>query len=88
MGDVMGLISRMMALLRPLDARDEGLAAGTGLLTGSVAERVVTEVAACSQCRKPAVVDVLDLVDKQARYVCTACAHRWTVSDLSSHGDR
>jgi len=88
MGDMMGLISRVMALLRPLDARDEGLAAGTGLLTGRVAEQVVTEVAECPQCRKPAVVDVLDLVDKQARYVCTACAHRWTVRDLSTHGDR
>ena len=88
MGDVMGLIGRMLALLRPLDARDEGLAVGTGLLTGRVAEQVVTEVAACPQCRKPAVVDVLDLVEKRAGYVCTACAHRWTVRDLSSHGDR
>jgi hypothetical protein len=88
MGDMMGLIGRVMALLRPLDARDEGLAAGTGLLTGSVAEQVVTEVAACPQCQRPAVVDVLDLVDKRAVYVCTACAHRWTVRDLSSHGDR
>jgi hypothetical protein len=79
MGDVMGLISRVVALMRPLDAREEGLAAGTGLLTGSVAEKVVTEVAACPQCRRPAVVDLLDLVDRQARYVCTACAHRWNV---------
>jgi predicted RNA-binding Zn-ribbon protein involved in translation (DUF1610 family) len=84
----MGLISRVMALLRPLDARDEGLAAGTGLLTGSVAEKVATEVVACPQCGKPAVVDVLDLVDREARYVCTACAYRWTVRDLSSHGGR
>ena len=85
---MMGLIGRVMALLRPLDARDEGLAAGTGLLTGSVAGQVVTEVATCPQCQKPAVVDVLDLIDKWAGYVCTACAHRWTVHDLSSHGDR
>ena len=31
MGDAMDLISRVVALLRPLDAREEGLAAGTGL---------------------------------------------------------
>jgi uncharacterized protein YbaR (Trm112 family) len=84
----MGLIRRVMALLRPLDAREEGLAAGTGLLTGRVAEKVVTEVTACPQCRKPAVVDVLDLVDRQASYVCTACAHRWTVRDVPVHAHR
>jgi hypothetical protein len=83
----MGFLGRVLALLRPLDARDEGMAAGTGLLTGSVAEQAVHEVTDCPQCSRPAVVDVLDLVDKQARYVCTACAHRWTVRDLSDHGD-
>ena len=81
----MGFLGKVLALLRPLDAREEGLAAGTGLLTGRVAEQAVPDVAACPVCGKPAVVDVLDLVDRQARYVCTACAHRWTERNLSIH---
>jgi hypothetical protein len=79
----MGFLGRLLAVMRPLDARDEGMAAGTGLLTGSVAEKALHDVASCPYCSRPAVVDVLDLVDRQARYVCTACAHRWMVRHLS-----
>ena len=84
----MGIIGWLVALLRPMDAREEGLAAGTGILTGRVAERVPTPVAVCGHCEHPAVVDVLDLVEKKAGYVCTHCAHRWTVQMASSPGDR
>lgn len=71
------------AVLRPLAAREEGLAAGTGLLTGRVVERSVPDVVACPTCAAAAVVEVVDLVDKLARFTCTRCAHRWNVSTRS-----
>lgn len=77
---------RIRDLLRPLDAREEGLAAGTGVLTGKVAERAVTDVQECPMCRRDAaVVDALDLVEKVAHHVCTACNYRWSDRRVTVH---
>ena len=63
-------------------AQVEGLAAGTGLLTGDVAERRARTAglptAPCPQCGQEGDVSVLDLVDHRLVRICTACHHRWT----------
>jgi len=59
-------------------AEAEGLAAGTGLLTGEVARTTQVAAAACPLCDAPAEVVVIDLVAKQTSRSCPACGHRWT----------
>ena len=54
----------------------EGLAAGTGLLTGSVA-RSTTVVAHCPACAAGGEVVVIDLVDHAVSLRCPSCGHRW-----------
>jgi hypothetical protein len=66
-------------------AQVEGLAAGTGLLTGDVAERRARTsglpTAPCPHCGKEGDVSVLDLVDHRLVRTCAGCHHRWTADD-------
>lgn len=61
----------------------EGLAAGTGLLTGTVARTAGSgKVAAididCAACGTPAEIVVVDLVADSTTLRCPSCGRRWT----------
>jgi len=62
-------------------AEAEGLAAGTGLLTGDVARTTQVATVACPLCAAAAEVVVIDLVAKQTSRSCPACGHRWTADE-------
>jgi hypothetical protein len=68
-------------------AEAEGLAAGTGLLTGTVARTAgVRKVAAavegtCPTCGGPSEIVVVDLIVQTTTLRCQACARRWTSKD-------
>jgi predicted RNA-binding Zn-ribbon protein involved in translation (DUF1610 family) len=76
--------SRWRDALRPDSdlALAEGLAAGTGLLTGELARTVGTSrtdtAVRCVSCEVPAEVVVVDLIDEATTYRCPACGRRWT----------
>ena len=64
-------------------AQAEGLAAGTGLLTGTVARtagpRKVTSIdVGCAACGAPAEIVVVDLVADTTTLRCPSCNRRWT----------
>jgi hypothetical protein len=64
-------------------AEAEGLAAGTGLLTGTVARSTVsTRSAPCPACHGPSEVVVVDLVLTATTMRCVDCGRRWTVQDV------
>lgn len=66
-------------------AREEGLAAGTGLLTGRVADGVAGAgtYVACPACHhRTATTNLIDLVERRTGYVCEACRHRWVIEDM------
>jgi hypothetical protein len=61
----------------------EGLAAGTGLLTGNLARtagaaKVPRRRAARRDCVVPAEIVVVDLVDASTTFRCPSCGNRWT----------
>jgi hypothetical protein len=60
----------------------EGLAAGTGLLTGTVARSAgaakLEGAATCATCGATAEIVVVDLVDAATTFRCPACRRRWT----------
>jgi len=66
-------------------ARDEGLAAGTGLLTGQLADEFPNaprfgEVD-CPACgHRATATDVIDLVERQTHHHCEVCRHRWATA--------
>ena len=69
---------------RTESARDEGLAAGTGLITGDLTDRFKGVAGPgrvpCPSCGHPATVtDVIDLVERRTRHRCELCRHRWAV---------
>ena len=77
--------SRWREALRPDSdlAQAEGLAAGTGLLTGTVARSVGTRKvslhdARCPGCDGPSEIVVVDLVAEATTLRCTECGRRWT----------
>jgi hypothetical protein len=78
------LPKRWRDAIRPDDdlAAAEGLAAGTGLLTGEVARTSTRPAAAssCPSCARPGDVVVVDLVLESTTMRCTSCGRRWTVS--------
>jgi hypothetical protein len=78
---------RRMRRRRHIDdgARFEGLAAGTGLLTGDAARRAVpTPVQrACARCQAPAEIELLDLVDQRTSWHCESCGYKWEESTAS-----
>lgn len=78
--------SRWREALRPDSdlAQAEGLAAGTGLLTGTVAKSVGTRKvslhdARCPSCDGPSEIVVVDLVAEATTLRCTSCGRRWTI---------
>lgn len=65
-------------------AAAEGLAAGTGLLTGDVARSSPHRPhSPCPTCSGPGEVVVVDLIVHATTMRCTECGRRWTVSDPS-----
>ncbi|CAN5555395.1 hypothetical protein BH10ACT1_BH10ACT1_04240 [soil metagenome] len=58
-------------------AEAEGLAAGTGLLTGDLARSTRLESVPCPQCSGPGDAMVIDLVAHQVTRRCQDCGHRW-----------
>lgn len=79
--------SRFREVLRPDSdlAEAEGLAAGTGLLTGTVArtagaQRVVSD-AACPACQGDSEIVVVDLIVGVTTLRCQSCARRWTIQN-------
>lgn len=56
----------------------EGLAAGTGLLTGSVARSASVDVH-CPSCDSGGEVVVIDLVAHAVSLRCPTCGHRWVL---------
>ena len=77
--------SRWREALRPDSdlAQAEGLAAGTGLLTGTVAKSVGPRKAAlsddtCPSCHGASEIVVVDLVAEVTTLRCTECGRRWT----------
>ena len=57
----------------------EGLAAGTGLLTGSIARNARVE-AHCPSCAGGGEVVVIDLVAHAVSLRCRSCGHRWEMA--------
>ena len=65
------------------NARDEGMAAGTGLLTGRVADAYAADASSCPRCRSSAVViHVVDLVERRTDLCCQRCLHYWAVDGV------
>ncbi|HWJ60520.1 MAG TPA: hypothetical protein VNS19_01005 [Acidimicrobiales bacterium] len=65
-------------------AEAEGLAAGTGLLTGTVAKSAGTAKVAvanpmCPTCSGPSEIVVVDLVVHSTTLRCQSCGRRWTL---------
>ena len=58
-------------------AEVEGLAAGTGLLTGDLTRSTVTGPAPCPRCRKSSEVVAVDLLTEITHLRCRSCAHAW-----------
>lgn len=64
-------------------AREEGLAAGIGLLTGRLVEARASDPIPCPACgRRSSVTDVIDLVEHRSHLQCQRCRHRWTVDRI------
>jgi hypothetical protein len=59
----------------------EGLAAGTGLLTGDLARAAGTEVLPCPRCAGASEPVVIDLVAGLVVRSCLRCEHRWERSE-------
>ena len=76
---------RFRDVLRPDSdlAEAEGLAAGTGLLTGSVARTAgpqkVALDASCPSCGGTSEIVVVDLIVGATTLRCQSCTRRWTV---------
>jgi len=80
--------SRWRDALRPDSdlAEAEGLAAGTGLLTGTVARTAPTAQAMevnppCPSCSGTSEIVVVDLVVHATTLRCRSCARRWTAAN-------
>lgn len=78
---------RFRDVLRPDSdlAEAEGLAAGTGLLTGTVArtagaQRVASDEA-CPTCGGVSEIVVVDLIVGATTLRCQSCARRWTIQN-------
>ncbi len=82
------LSKRLRDALRPDTdlAEAEGLAAGTGLLTGTVARSSARTAAIdpCPSCHGPGEVVVVDLIGRSTTIRCVDCGRRWTTEDRTS----
>jgi hypothetical protein len=77
----MGWLERLRAHWLSRSDHAEGLAAGTGLLTGRAAEGRAGEAPSCPGCGEPGHIDVIDLVARETRYAC-GCGRRWVRTDI------
>jgi hypothetical protein len=67
-------------------ARTEGMAAGTGLLTGSVADLYAETGTSCPRCRSASVAyHVVDLVERRTELSCRRCAHYWSMDGVPAN---
>ncbi len=67
-------------------AQAEGLAAGTGLLTGTVARtvgvhKVATPCPPCPACHGASEIVVVDLIVQATTLRCQGCGRRWTTQN-------
>lgn len=58
-------------------AEAEGLAAGTGLLTGSLAHEIDLPRVDCPRCHGESEVVSIDLLEGEVVRRCRSCAHPW-----------
>jgi hypothetical protein len=59
------------------------MAAGTGLLTGRVADAYAAAASNCPRCHAPTVaIHVVDLVERRTDLGCQRCRHYWTVDGV------
>jgi len=63
-------------------AEVEGLAAGTGLLTGELARSTHLEPVTCPECQGVGDAVVIDLVARVVTRRCQSCGHRWTTDEV------
>ena len=73
-------------MLRPDSdlAQAEGLAAGTGLLTGTIAKsspaaQIPMDDTACPSCNGVSEIVVVDLIVHTTTVRCCSCGRRWTI---------
>ena len=72
-------LTRVNHRLRPHHpAADEGLAAGTGLLTGVAARDRAPERRSCPSCEGDGRVEAIDLVRFRVDWRCDVCGRSWT----------
>ena len=70
-------------------AEAEGLAAGTGLLTGDLVRTASPSPSPCPECRGRGDVVVIDLISSVTSRRCQACGYRWdTPSDVDASAAR
>lgn len=69
-------------------AQDEGLAAGTGLLTGESARERAGTGAACPVCAHEAEAVAIDLVRFRVAWHCEHCGHEWTEAQVPPRSRR
>ena len=62
-------------------AEAEGLAAGTGLLTGDIARGAEMAKLPCPECNGVGDVVVIDLVALVVSRRCQVCGHRWNTDE-------
>lgn len=65
-------------------AEIEGLAAGTGLLTGDLTRSAAASNVPCPRCGKPGEVTAIDLVAQVTHRRCRSCAHAWSISEAEA----
>ena len=66
-------------------AEVEGLAAGTGLLTGDLAEATKVADRDCPRCGNHDEIEVetVDLLNTSVTRQCQSCGHTWTVLEIA-----
>ena len=59
------------------------MAAGTGLLTGSVADGYAAAPTSCPKCHSTRVAThVVDLVERKTDLCCQRCRHYWSIEGV------
>lgn len=64
-------------------AEAEGLAAGTGLLTGELVRGTPSAASPCPACAGRGDVVVIDLVARVVSRRCRVCGNRWDVAETA-----
>lgn len=64
-------------------AEAEGLAAGTGLITGGLTAGAAASMLPCPRCGELGEVVAIDLVAQMTHRRCQSCAHTWVISEAA-----